>query len=136
MDRMDTETRSRLMSRIGSRDTKPEMVVRRLLHSLGYRYRLHVGGLPGRPDLVFAGRRAVIFVHGCFWHGHNCGRGYRPKSNSAFWAAKLDANMARDCRQADVLVAQGWRVCVIWECSTRPQHLDTLQATLVRFLES
>jgi len=128
--------RSELMSRIGAKDTQPEMVVRRMLHALGYRYVLHDKRLPGKPDLVFPARRKVVFVHGCFWHGHTCGRGFRPTSNADFWAAKIDGNKARDRRNVRGICAQGWRVLTVWECATQPRRIDALRMRLVNFLES
>lgn len=110
-------TRSEIMARVRGRDTKPEMLVRRLVHAAGYRYRIHPRGLPGRPDLAFTRRRAAVFVHGCFWHGHDCARGGRvPKSNAEFWRAKIDRNRARDAEVAERLAALGWRVLTLWEC--------------------
>lgn len=110
-------TRSEIMARVRGRDTKPEMLVRRLLHGLGYRYRLHAKGLPGRPDLAFTRRRAAVFVHGCFWHAHGCGRGARtPKSNAGYWSAKLARNRERDREVEAALAAAGWRSLAIWEC--------------------
>jgi DNA mismatch endonuclease (patch repair protein) len=135
-DRLSSEGRSALMSRIGSKDTKPEMSVRRMLHALGYRYVLHDKRLPGTPDLVFPGRRKVIFVHGCFWHGHDCGRGFRPTRNAAFWAAKIDATKARDSRNIRAIRAQGWRVLTVWECAVQPRRMDALRRRLTTFLES
>lgn len=120
------------MSRIKGRDTAPELAVRRLVHGLGYRYRLHVAGLPGRPDLVFASRRAVIFVHGCFWHQHDCPRGTRPRSNRTFWTSKLDRNRERDEAAIRTLRSLGWRVLVVWECQTRWKSKLTRRVT--RFL--
>lgn len=112
--------RSRTMRAVRGRDTGPELAVRRLLHGLGYRYRLHRAGLPGTPDLVFPGRRAVVFVHGCFWHGHDCPRGARqPKRNAAYWIAKVARNRARDAAVADALAAQGWRSHIVWECALK-----------------
>ncbi|MFZ3084280.1 very short patch repair endonuclease [Rhodoferax ferrireducens] len=117
MDRLTIEQRSRLMARIKSRDTKPEMAVRSTLHRLGYRYRLHVKGLPGCPDLVFPGRRKIILVHGCFWHGHSCPRGRSvPKSNVDFWTTKIQANRKRDARTLRKLRRVGWSVLTLWEC--------------------
>lgn len=124
------------MSRIKSKNTQPEMAVRRLLHGLGYRYVLHDKRLPGKPDLVFPARRKVVFVHGCFWHGHSCARGFRPSNNSAFWAAKIDGNIARDRRSTLALRAQGWRVITVWECAIHPVQTAALQRRLVAFLES
>lgn len=114
------EARSRTMRAVKSRDTGAEMVVRRLVHSLGYRYRLHRKDLPGAPDLVFSARRAVIFVHGCFWHQHDCPRGARiPKTNRDYWAPKLMRNKVRDLKNQDQLRSLGWRVLVAWECETQ-----------------
>lgn len=108
------------MARVRNRDTRPEMVVRRLAHRLGYRYRLHKAGLPGRPDLVFRSRRKIIFVHGCFWHGHaKCRRATVPKSNQDFWRDKLQRNADRDAAQIAALRAAGWDTLVIWECQTK-----------------
>lgn len=117
VDTVDKETRSRIMSRVRGKDTAPEMTVRRLVFSLGYRYRLHDKRLPGTPDLVFAGRKKIIFVHGCFWHRHDgCPLARIPKSNTAFWAQKLEANSERDARNLAALRELGWRVLVVWEC--------------------
>jgi DNA mismatch endonuclease, patch repair protein len=110
------------MARIRSRDTKPEMIVRRLLHGAGYRYRLHGRGLPGKPDLVFGGRRKVVLVHGCFWHQHGeerCLDGRKPKSNTGYWHEKLERNVQRDLRNQEELRALGWEVLVVWECEMR-----------------
>lgn len=118
-DRISTSRRSWLMSRIRNADTQPEMVVRRLAHRMGYRYRLHRKGLPGTPDLVFPSRRKIILVHGCFWHQHNCSRGKRPSSNRDFWNRKLDRNITRDCENIAALEQAGWSVLVVWECETK-----------------
>ena len=121
--------RSAVMARIKGRDTQPEWVVRRLLWSLGVRYRLHAKALPGRPDIVMAGRRLVIFVHGCFWHGHDCARGARvPKTNREYWVAKIGRNRARDAEARARLEAAGWRVETIWECQLSDR--SALQAML------
>lgn len=136
VDKLSPEGRSALMSRIGAKDTQPEMTVRRLLHSLGYRYVLHDKRLPGKPDLVFPGRRKVVFVHGCFWHGHSCGRGFRPSSNAEFWAAKIDGNRSRDRRNVRAIRAQGWRVLTVWECAAQRKNIEALKRRLVAFLES
>ncbi len=112
-----TTDRSAIMRAVKSQDTKPEMAVRRLVHSLGYRYRLHRADLPGKPDLVFPARHKVIFVHGCWWHGHDCKRGARePKTNTAYWRAKIGRNVTRDRANLSTLNALGWQVAVIWEC--------------------
>ena len=116
---LPTVERSRLMSRIGGKDTKPEMIVRRLLHSRGYRYSLHPRDLPGRPDIVFRRRRKAIFVHGCFWHRHpGCRRTTTPRTRTEFWQAKFDANVERDAKAVRDLHARGWSVETVWECET------------------
>ena len=105
------------MRAVKSKNTKPEMIVRKTLHALGYRYRLNVKTLPGSPDLVFPKYRAVIFVHGCFWHGHACKRGARlPKTNQDYWRKKIARNVARDAKNSEALRALGWRVITLWEC--------------------
>lgn len=121
MDTLTPKERSKRMSLVRGRDTKPEMRVRRLVHSLGYRYRLHRRDLPGSPDLVFGPRRKVIFVHGCFWHRHpapSCKLARLPKSRQEFWLPKLEGNRARDERINAALTAMGWTVLEIWECET------------------
>ena len=108
------------MSRVKSKDTAPEMVVRRLVHSLGYRYRLHGANLPGKPDLVFASKKKVILVHGCYWHGHDCKRGARmPSTNREYWSAKIGRNKERDARSVASLEQSGWSVMAVWECEIR-----------------
>jgi DNA mismatch endonuclease, patch repair protein len=120
MDTVTAERRSWVMSLVKSKDTEPERLVRQIASALGYRYRLHGRNLPGRPDLVFAGRRSVIFVHGCFWHQHKkCIRSKRPKGHAAYWNAKLDRNMQRDCQNFRELKRLGWRVLTIWECQLK-----------------
>lgn len=104
------------MGRIRGRDTGPELAIRKLLHAMGYRFRLHARELPGKPDVVFRGRRAAIFVHGCFWHRHDCGLAYVPKTRPEFWQRKFDGNIARDRKAERELEAMGWRVVVVWEC--------------------
>ena len=122
------------MARIRGKDTKPEMLVRRLTHGLGYRYRLHGRKLPGKPDLVFSSRKKVIFVHGCFWHRHvDCRLAYEPKSNVEFWQAKFASNVKRDREVAASLKACGWKVLVIWECETKDVSL--LQQRITTFLD-
>ena len=126
-DIVSPEVRSRMMSGIRNRDTKPEMVVRRSLHARGFRYRLHVRGLPGRPDIVLPRYHAVVLVHGCFWHRHpGCRFAYSPRSREEFWIAKLDGNATRDKRDEDRLVELGWAVFVVWECETGNEQLDDL----------
>ena len=126
--------RSAVMARVRGKNTAPELALRRLLHAAGYRYRLHAPNLPGRPDLAFTRRRAAVFVHGCFWHGHDCPRGARaPKANAAYWSAKIARNRARDAETAARLVAAGWTAHTVWECELRAQPaavLARLQAAL------
>jgi DNA mismatch endonuclease (patch repair protein) len=132
MDVFTPHKRSEIMRAVKSEDTKPEMLVRRLLHRAGYRYRLHDKKLPGTPDLTFAGRRAVIFVHGCFWHQHpGCAHAARPTSNGDFWRQKLDRNVARDAKNLAALETDGWRVLTLWECELkRPDLLERIRAFL------
>lgn len=119
MDRISKTRRSALMSKVRGAHTEPELVVRRVLHSLGLRFRLHRRDLPGRPDIVLASRKTVVFVHGCFWHRHaRCRRATTPATNAAFWLAKFDANRKRDRRNRTQLRKLGWQVVVIWECET------------------
>jgi DNA mismatch endonuclease (patch repair protein) len=125
MDKFPREKRSAIMARIRGRDTRPERYVRSRLFAEGFRFRLHRKDLPGSPDIVLPGRRVLAFVHGCFWHGHDCARGRRPESNADFWNAKLERNAARDRRNAAALEALGWRVFVIWTCEVE-QGLDAL----------
>lgn len=116
------EKRSAVMRRVKGKDTAPELKVRRALTALGARYRLNRKDLPGSPDIVMAGRRLAIFVHGCFWHGHDCARGARvPKANREYWTAKVERNVARDQRAAQALADQGWRVETIWECELKDE---------------
>jgi DNA mismatch endonuclease (patch repair protein) len=136
-DRLTPAQRSWNMSRIRGKNTKPELLVRRLLHAKGYRYRLHGRSgsvrLPGNPDLVFAGRRKVIFVNGCFWHFHDCRAGqHAPKANAAFWEAKRSRTRERDDQQRRQLEASGWEVLTVWECELKDG--SALEAQLVAFL--
>ncbi len=131
--REDPEQRSRIMRAVKGADTAPEMTVRRMAHGLGYRYRLHRKDLPGKPDLVFPKLHKVIFVHGCFWHGHDCARGARmPKSNAEYWRSKIRRNRLRDSSNITALKKQGWVAAVIWECELkRPNHV---RRRLISFL--
>src|ERR1035438_4358669 len=114
------EVRRRTMQAVKSQDTGPEMTVRRIVHRLGFRYRLHRRDLPGCPDLVFVPRRKVIFIHGCFWHGHGCARGARvPKTNTPYWTEKIGRNQIRDAKAIELLKASGWDVLVLWECELK-----------------
>lgn len=135
-DTLDEAARSQRMSLIRGRDTKPEILVRRLLHRKGYRFRLHATDIPGRPDIVFRGRRRAVFVHGCFWHRHpdpGCPLTRMPKSRLGFWDAKFSQNVERDKRKQSELEALGWRYLVVWECELR--HMEQLENKLIGFLE-
>jgi DNA mismatch endonuclease (patch repair protein) len=129
------QQRSRIMRAVKGFDTAPEMTVRRLLHGMGYRYRLHRKDLPGSPDLVFPGVRKVVFVHGCYWHGHDCRRGARvPVHNREYWIRKIARNKDRDRNASRLLKALGWRSFVVWECQMR--DAASLKRRLVRFLDA
>lgn len=129
------EKRSAVMRRVKGRDTSPELKVRRALTRLGVRYRLHRADLPGKPDIVMRGRRLVLFVHGCFWHGHDCARGARvPKANRDYWLGKVSRNRERDARHRAALEAAGWRVETIWECDLK--DAAALEARLASLLEA
>lgn len=135
-DKISKERRSQNMRAIRSKDMKPEMLVRRFVHGLGYRYRLHRKDLPGKPDLVFGPRRKVIFVHGCFWHQHSaaiCLDGRKPKSNLGYWGPKLRRNIERDVENQEKLEDMGWNVLVIWECETK--NLSLIGDRIRAFLE-
>ena len=130
-DIVDPGTRSRMMSGIRGRDTQPELLVRRYLHAHGYRYRLHVRDLPGKPDIVLPRYVAVVFVHGCFWHHHpGCRFAYLPKSRQEFWEPKLRGNAERDAKHQSELECAGWRVFTVWECETNGDSLDRLAQTI------
>jgi DNA mismatch endonuclease, patch repair protein len=134
--RMDTTTqskRSALMSRIRSKDTRPELVVRSILHRLGYRFRLHRKELPGKPDIVLPKHHKVVLVQGCFWHGHSCRLAHEPKSNEAYWSAKIAANRARDVRNIEAIKLLGWSVLELWECEVR--RLEGIEEKLLVFLQ-
>lgn len=118
-DVVPPEVRSRMMSGIRGKNTQPEWMVRRALHARGYRYRLHVRDLPGRPDIVLPKHRAVVFVHGCFWHGHDCPLFRWPKTRPEFWHGKINRNRANDDKHRSALLNAGWRVAVVWECALR-----------------
>lgn len=119
MDTLSPEARSRLMSRIRGKDTKPELIVRSMLHQMGYRFRIHRKNLPGRPDIVLPRHGKVVLVHGCFWHGHLCKIAPGPKSNTAYWPPKIEANRARDERNRAALIDLGWEALELWECEIR-----------------
>lgn len=131
-DPFTPEKRSAVMRAVKGRDTTPELAVRRILRAAGIGYRLGGRGLPGRPDLVMPGRRVAVFVHGCFWHGHDCARGARkPRANADYWSAKIGRNRARDAAAAAALAEAGWRVVTVWECGMKaPGFADRLVAAV------
>lgn len=138
-DVVDPATRSRMMAGIRSKNTKPELLLRSLLHRKGLRFRLHQKQLPGRPDIVFPRFRSVIFVHGCFWHGHCCKLFRLPSTRTDFWRDKIQGNRARDLAQVEMLRLSGWRTLVVWECAIRGHsHLsvDELVDCIVDWLKS
>jgi DNA mismatch endonuclease (patch repair protein) len=135
MDSVSSSRRSEIMGRVRSRDTRPEMVVRRLTHALGYRYRLHVKELPGKPDMVFRPRKKVIFIHGCFWHRHpNCALARLPRSRVSFWLQKLEGNRQRDLKSERALREANWRVLTIWECELG--DINKLKNKIKEFLDA
>lgn len=134
-DTRTKEKRSEIMSKVHSKDTAPELLVRRLIFGMGYRYRLHVARLPGKPDIVMIGRRKIIDVRGCFWHGHeSCKYGSLPKSRQEFWAAKITRNRQRDRDNLRSLEDSGWKVLVVWQCELK--NVGLLKARLYEFIES
>jgi DNA mismatch endonuclease, patch repair protein len=135
VDTIPPSERSEIMSRVRSKNSRPEMLVRRLVFAEGYRYRLHERKLPGCPDLVFRGRAKVIFVHGCFWHRHEkCALARMPKSRLDFWEPKLTANKERDMRNRKLLAKEGWKVLTIWECQLK--DTERMKRTIRRFLDA
>jgi DNA mismatch endonuclease (patch repair protein) len=128
-DKVPENVRSKMMSAVRGKNTGPELAVRTALFAAGYRYRLHRKDLPGSPDVVLSRYRLAVFVHGCFWHGHDCRRGRRPTSNTSFWNNKLDRNRARDADNRAGLEAAGWSVLIVWECAIQ-QGIQTLLQTL------
>jgi DNA mismatch endonuclease, patch repair protein len=138
VDIVDAATRSRMMSGIRGRNTKPEILIRSLLHRRGFRYRLDARDLPGRPDIVLPRYHAVVFVHGCFWHGHDCHLFKWPQTRADFWREKIGRNRANDARAAAALRERGWRVATVWECALRGAHrdLDGVLQRLVDWLQS
>lgn len=129
-------SRSEMMSRIGSRDTAPELAIRKVLHRVGYRFRLHRKDLPGKPDLTLPKHHAVIFVHGCFWHGHEGCRDFRiPKTNSAFWLEKIGRNIGRDREAVLKLASLGWRVLIVWECATGSKQVEKTASDIASWLQ-
>lgn len=133
-DPLNKADRSERMSRIRSGHTNPELVVRRLVYGMGYRYRLHAKDLPGKPDLVFRSLGRIIFVHGCFWHQHGCGYYRMPKTRQAFWTPKLDSNRLRDVRHQRALKKRGWKVMTLWECELK--GVERLKKRIRKFLHA
>jgi len=133
MDRFSAAKRSEIMARVKQKDTKPEMIVRRLLHKMGFRFRLHRKNLPGKPDITLPKFKAVVFVHGCYWHGHNCQKGRPSETRKEFWAKKIFGNRKRDQANITALQKIGYRVLVVWECETR--NKDTLAQRMTNFLK-
>jgi len=134
-DLFSVAQRQRIMRSIGSKDTRPELAVRHLVYALGFRYRLHVASLPGKPDIVFPGKRKIIFVNGCFWHRHTCKKGQStPMSRRAFWVKKLEANRRRDNTIRCRLRQAGWRCLIIWECQIVPRRIASLEQRVKKFL--
>lgn len=133
MDKVSQEKRSEIMSHIRSKNTKPEIIVRKMVFSNGYRYKLYKKDLPGKPDLVFVTPRKVIFVNGCFWHGHNCRNNLMPKSNQVYWKTKIEENIKRDKKNHRKLNKLGWSYCVIWECETKDKI--KLEKRVITFLK-
>jgi DNA mismatch endonuclease (patch repair protein) len=135
-DLFTPEKRSGIMRKIGQKNTKPELIVRKLVHAMGYRYRLHVSTLPGKPDIVFPKYKKVIFVHGCYWHQHEgCNRATIPKTNVEFWTRKFRENMARDKKVSVELEALGWKVLTVWQCETKRGEIESLREVIKNFLE-
>lgn len=132
-DTRSPEQRRRIMQSVKTKDTCAELIVRRILHRGGYRYRLHRRDLPGSPDIVFPGRKKVIFVHGCFWHGHGCAKGLAPKSRTEYWQPKIEANRARDKKNLSALEALGWSVLVLWQCELADE--PALKERLIAFVD-
>jgi len=133
VDKLTPAERSAHMARVRGVDTAPEMAVRRMVHAMGFRYRLHVPDLPGKPDLVFRRLHKIVFVHGCFWHGHSCRAGRnRPSSDQSYWITKLERNVARDQSHARKLRRAGWAVMTVWECQLK--NPDRVAARLMNFL--
>ena len=135
VDIFSKKKRSQIMARISGKDTKPELIIRRILFSEGYRYRLHRKDLPGNPDIVFPGRKKAIFVNGCFWHGHNCKKAALPTTNREFWEKKINGNKKRDKRNLVKLKAMSWKSRVIWQCQIKKSTLETQIDKIKAFLE-
>lgn len=138
-DIVSADVRSRMMSGIKGKDTKPELIVRKSLHRAGFRYRLHDRRLPGKPDMVFPKWQAVIFVHGCFWHGHDCHLFRLPSTRTEFWKDKIDGNIERDRKSCSRLLADEWRVATVWECALKgktKRNIEEVVSSLSIWLQS
>jgi DNA mismatch endonuclease, patch repair protein len=134
-DIFSKKKRSQIMSKITGKNTKPELIIRKLLFSEGYRYRLHRKNLPGNPDIVFPGRKKVIFINGCFWHQHNCKRAALPETNKSFWQNKLEGNVKRDKKNLLELKKLGWSYLIIWQCKIKKENLDKQLIVIKEFLK-
>jgi len=132
-DRITKAQRSRNMARVKNKNTAPELIVRKTLHRLGFRFRLHRSDLPGNPDIVLPRHHKIVFVHGCFWHGHTCPRGKRPSTRQDFWNRKLDGNQKRDKANQDKLKELGWEILIVWECQVK--NVDNLEKQLLDFMK-
>ncbi len=133
IDNLSKEQRLRNMKSIKSKDSKPELKVRKLVYALGFRYRLHKKDLPGKPDLVFSKQKKIILVHGCFWHGHNCKRGkVNPKTNANYWSTKISKNISRDKSNIRKLRSLGWKILIVWECKIK--NLEQIESRISKFL--
>lgn len=135
-DIVTKDKRSQIMSRVKSKNTKPELLLRKSLHALGFRFRLHLKTLPGKPDIVLPKYKSVIFVHGCFWHFHNCSRVKIPAENSSYWRKKISNNIERDCIHKEKLESLGWNVFIIWECELLKKNLQTTLSRVALFLQN
>lgn len=133
-DVYDKAKRSQIMAKVKNKNTTPEIYLRSMLHKAGYRFRINRKDLPGKPDIVLPKYKAVIFVNGCFWHGHSCKRGHRPQSNIQFWNEKIDKNIARDKLVLDELKETGWRALTIWQCEIKKERQEALLSKIVAFL--
>ncbi|MEF2968617.1 very short patch repair endonuclease [Paenibacillus sp. M1] len=136
MDSFSKEKRSQIMSNVKSKNTTPELIVRRLLHRMGYRFRLHRPDLPGKPDIVLPKYKKVIFINGCFWHGHeNCKKSQLPKTNREFWQSKIRKNKSRDEKSINKLLEMGWQCLVIWDCQIKKKDIEKLVIILEGFMK-
>lgn len=135
-DVVDKDTRSRMMANINSRNTKPELYIRRKLHGDGYRFRINQKKIKGTPDIVLKKYSALIFINGCFWHGHDCRYFRLPETRREFWTKKIEGNRIRDSKNADVLLKDGWRICIVWECATRSKKKDDYVTQIENWIKS